>query len=58
MDQVGQTPGRVGPRAGWPAQLRGWPAKAGADSARAMVGTRLHEEKAKLVVRVSGGRST
>jgi hypothetical protein len=52
MDQVGQTPGRVGPGAGRPSRVWG-------SSARALVATHLHEEEEpELVENVGGGSST
>jgi hypothetical protein len=55
MDQVGQTPGRVGKGAGRSAQLLGWSARFWGSSARALVATRLHEEEKPESVEKDGG---
>jgi hypothetical protein len=56
MDQVGQTPSRVGLGASQPAQLHGQPASLLGGFVRALVATRLHEEeKPGSVERVGGG---
>jgi hypothetical protein len=59
VDRVGQTPGRIGPRASGPAQLPGRLAKSYVGSSRGFMDTYLHKKrKAKVVEKGVGSHST
>jgi hypothetical protein len=59
VEQVGHTPGYVGPGANRLAQLLGRPARVSGGLTRALVATHLlEEEKAESVEKIGGGRST